>query len=58
MVFPTQSRKKFTLTEKGELVLETAESLLASEYIDQWQNEGESREKAAFKVLCQPYPRN
>jgi hypothetical protein len=52
----SKTHKLFTLTEKGKMVLETLESLLDSEYIEQWEEDRDSREKAAFKALSQPYP--
>lgn len=51
-----QKRKSFTLTERGKVVYEALKSLLGSEYIEQYQQDGESREKAAFKALSQPHP--
>jgi hypothetical protein len=51
-----QNRKKFTPTERGKVIFEALEPLLESEYIEQWQDDNESKEKAAFKALSQPYP--
>lgn len=51
----SRSRKMFTVTERGVAVCEAVQALLESEYIDEWQNENESREKAAFKALSEPH---
>ena len=50
-----KNRKMFNPTEKGKAVFEALESLLESAYLDDWQDENESREKAAFKALSEPH---
>jgi hypothetical protein len=51
----SSNRKVFTPTERGKAVYEALKSLLESSYLDEWQNENESREKAAFKALSEPH---
>jgi len=51
----SEKRKYFTLTERGEAVYEAFEALLQSSYLDEWQQEGDSREKAGYKALSEPH---
>jgi len=51
----SKSRKMFTPKPRADAVSEALNSLLESEYIDQWQGENESRQKAAFKALSEPH---
>jgi hypothetical protein len=51
----SHTRKAFSVTERGEAVYEALQSLLESEYIDEWQNGEESREKAAFRALSESH---
>lgn len=49
------SRKMFTATERGGAVYEALQALLESKYINEWQKENDSREKAAFKALSESH---
>jgi DNA-binding PadR family transcriptional regulator len=51
----SQNRKMFTLTERGKAVYWALENLLESTFLDEWQQEEDSRERAALKALTEPH---